>query len=156
MKLYKVELKNALLKKNFSLIWIKSLKNNFQVGKIWPPPALLNYPSALLSNKGVLLLKGRALIQGQFGSILHFNKKKILIIHIIKLKHFYHIFHASVLWHMQHNELYVAESECWFWKREIELKCTYCIKKFVRKYLIINHHFYKPNLSLFDVSRGLH
>ena len=39
-----------------------------------PPPALLDYPSARLSNKGALLLKQRTLFQEEFDSVLHFKR----------------------------------------------------------------------------------
>ena len=50
-------LKYPFQKNYFFLIWIKSVKNNFRLGWIWPPPDLVDYPSVLLSNKGALLLK---------------------------------------------------------------------------------------------------
>ena len=51
---------------------MKLIKNNFQFGGIQPPPVLLNCPSALLSNKDVLLFKRRALFGEQFDPILSF------------------------------------------------------------------------------------
>ena len=39
---------------------------------VQPPPVLLDCPSDLLSNKGVLLLKRRALPGEQFDAILSF------------------------------------------------------------------------------------
>ena len=36
---------------------MKFIKNNFRLGRIQPAPLLLDCPSALLSNKGALLLK---------------------------------------------------------------------------------------------------
>ena len=61
-------------KKNFFLIWIKSVKSNSQLGEIRPPTALLDYPLALLSNKDALLLKRGYLFHKQFDSILHFKQ----------------------------------------------------------------------------------
>ena len=62
-------------KKKLFLIWIKSLKNNFQLGRILPLPAFLDNPSSLLSNKGDLLLQLRTLWLNrvEFDSILHFT-----------------------------------------------------------------------------------
>ena len=62
-----------LKKKTFFLIWIKSVNQNFQLERIQPSATLLDNPRALLSNKGALLLKWRALFQEQFDSILHFK-----------------------------------------------------------------------------------
>ena len=60
-------IKSALyLKKYFFLIWIKSVKNNFWLGWISPPPARLPCSSAFLSNKGAFSLKQKALFQEQF------------------------------------------------------------------------------------------
>ena len=50
---------------------MKLIKNNLQLWGIQPPAAHLDYPSALLSNKGVLLLEQRAIFQKQFDPILH-------------------------------------------------------------------------------------
>ena len=50
---------------------MKLTKNNFRLeGGVQPPLALLGCPSALLSNKGDLLLKRRALFGKQFDPIL--------------------------------------------------------------------------------------
>ena len=89
-------------KKKLFLIWIKSVKNNFQLKGIWFPPALLDYPSTLLSNKGALLLTWRVLFHKLLDSVPHF-KLKFLNFPIFPLKYFCHIFCASVLWHMRHN-----------------------------------------------------
>ena len=45
-----------LEKTNFFVIWIKSVKNNFQWEGIWSSCVLLDYTSALLSNKFAFLL----------------------------------------------------------------------------------------------------
>ena len=59
--------------KNFFLQLIQKCQNNFQIGGIQPPPALLDYLSALLSSESTLLLKQRALSHEQFKSVLHFK-----------------------------------------------------------------------------------
>ena len=52
---------------------MKLIRNNFRLGGIQPPLVLLYCPSALLSNKGALLLKRGALFGEQFDPILHFR-----------------------------------------------------------------------------------
>ena len=42
------------------------MKNKFWIGGIQPPPVLLECPSALLSNKGALLLQQRAFLGEKF------------------------------------------------------------------------------------------
>ena len=49
---------------------MKLVKNNFQLGAIQLPPVLLDCPNTLLSIKGALLLKRRALFGEQFDSVL--------------------------------------------------------------------------------------
>ena len=49
------------------------MENYFRLGGTQPPPVLLDCSSALLSNKGVLLLKRRALFGEQFDPILSFR-----------------------------------------------------------------------------------
>ena len=51
---------------------MKLIKNNFRLVGIQPPPVLLDCLSALLSNKGALLLKRKALFGEQFDSFLSF------------------------------------------------------------------------------------
>ena len=51
---------------------MKLIRKNFRLGWIQPAPVLLDFPSALLSNKGALLLKRRALFGEQYLSILSF------------------------------------------------------------------------------------
>ena len=60
-------------KKGIFLILTKSVENNFQLGRIRPPPVPLDNLSALLSSKGAILLKRRALFQEQVSSIFYFN-----------------------------------------------------------------------------------
>ena len=83
-------------KKNFFLTSLKSVKNKFQLG-IRPPPVLLDYPSAHLSNKGALLLKQRILFQEQFDSVLDF-KWTVSEFFIFFDWSKYHIFCTSILW----------------------------------------------------------
>ena len=59
------------------------------------------------------------------------------IFQIFCLKYLYHIFCASVLWSMRHNDFYAIKSERWLWKQGIRYKCTSCVeKRFAMKYLI--------------------
>ena len=60
-------------KKGIFLILTKSVENNFQLGRTRPPPVPLDNLSALLSSKGAILLKRRALFQEQVSSIFYFN-----------------------------------------------------------------------------------
>ena len=55
---------------------MKLIRKNFRLGWIQPAPVLLDFPSALLSNKGALLLKRRALFGEQYLPILSFFDKK--------------------------------------------------------------------------------
>ena len=66
------------------LIWIKSLKNNLQVGGIGSPPVLLDYPSAILSNKGDLLNTRAILILQTVLQFLRFFVWNILS-HILRI-----------------------------------------------------------------------
>ena len=52
---------------------MKLIKNNFQLGGIQPPPALLDCPSALFSNKSALLLKLRAFLENNLIQFFHFS-----------------------------------------------------------------------------------
>ena len=65
--------------KLFSLIWIKSVKNNFWLGWLWPPPALLAYPSALVLKKVAF-----------YWSKKPFSRKNIDLILFILNKQFLH------------------------------------------------------------------
>ena len=58
---------------------MKLIKNNFRLAGIQPPPVLLDCLSALLSNKGALLLNRKALFGEQFYSFLSFFVMKYLI-----------------------------------------------------------------------------
>ena len=65
-------MKRCSMKKNYFLTLNQKCQNNFQLGGTRLPPALLNYPSALLWNKYTPLLKRRALFHEQFDSNKHF------------------------------------------------------------------------------------
>ena len=80
---------------------MKLIKNNFWLGRIQSLLVILDCPSALLSNKGALLLKQRALSGEQFEPILSFSiNNLVLILQIFCLKYSYHSFPISVLWLM--------------------------------------------------------
>ena len=51
---------------------MKPINNNFRLGGVQPPHVLLDCPSALSTNKGVLLLEQRALLGEQFDPVLSF------------------------------------------------------------------------------------
>ena len=77
----------------FFLIWIKIVKSNFQLVEIRPLPALLDYPSALLSNKDALLLKW------------NFSKSNFDLILLLLNKQFLHFFISyvwNILTHISH------------------------------------------------------
>ena len=67
------------------LIWIKSLKNNLQVGGIGSPPVLLGYPSAILSNKGDLLNTRTILILQTVLQFFRFFAWNIFITYFVHL-----------------------------------------------------------------------
>ena len=62
---------------------MKLIKNNLQLWGIQPPAAHLDYPSALLSNKGVLLLEQRAIFQINLIQFFILNKQ------FLNLSHFF-------------------------------------------------------------------
>ena len=64
---------------------MKLIKNNFRLGGIQHPPALLDCLSANLSNKGALLFEQTALLGEQFNSIFSFYIKS-LFLHSFRLK----------------------------------------------------------------------
>ena len=96
-------LKSAFLENKFFLVLIESAKNNFRLGFIRPPPALLDYPSDFLSNKGALFYNQRAVFQEQFDSILTILNKQFI--------DFHNIFRAFILLSMVHNEVYDIKCE---------------------------------------------
>ena len=87
---------------------MKLIKNNFWLGRIQSLLVILDCPSALLSNKGALLLKQRALSGEQFDPILSFSiNNLVLILQILCLKYSYHSFPISVLWLMGQWYIYI-------------------------------------------------
>ena len=76
---------------------MKLIKNNFWLGGIQSLLVILDWPSALLSNKGAFLLKQRALSGEQFDPILSFSiNNLVLILQIFCLKYSYHSFPLSL------------------------------------------------------------
>ena len=90
--------------KNNLLKFESKVSKNFKLGGIRPPPALLNYPSTLLSNKGALLLIEEPFSENNFIRIFISNKQ-FLNFSYFSLENFYYIFCASVLPRMRHNAI---------------------------------------------------
>ena len=76
-------------------------QKQFPVKEIPAPCALLDYPYVTLSHKGTLLLKQRAPFQKKFSSIYFIFNNQFLNFHFWWWTYF-HIFYASVLWHIIH------------------------------------------------------